>query len=233
MLVNQGFIKKYSIKKYFVEEKFNSKKNAVYKVRCVQENGNEKMVVVKTYYNLQNNKQKELDMLLRLKEKELTVPRVYYTGKNNFIMAYIAGSNLLDVICQREKSAKNKNNYFYQSNRQLISDFFSWLNNFYKLAKEITGKNIIFEDINLRNFIILNDKIYGVDFEDYCEGERERDAGRFCAFVLTYNPIFTDWKTSFIQETLKILKEKFAYKEPIIKQEMEKELVAIKKRRST
>ena len=72
-----------------------------------------------------------------------------------------------------------------------------------------------------------------MDFEDYCEGQPEKDAGRFCAFVLTYNPAFTNWKIGFVQEVYEVLVKRFDYGRLLIEQEMEKKLGAIKKRRGT
>ncbi|MBT9159091.1 MAG: hypothetical protein AAGB97_06655 [Dehalococcoidia bacterium] len=230
MIVDQEFIEARAIKTYIVEEKFTSRKNNVYKISSVQHNGNKTRFVVKIYKGSPNNMQKELSLLQKLNEKGLTVPVVYYAGTNNFIMEYLAGPHLLTVICRQEEIATNKNAYIYRSNYQLIRSLFCWLNNFYALAKEIIGENIILEDINLRNFILKNDKIYGFDLEDYSTGEKERDAGRFGAFLLTYVPSFTVWKTDFVKEMFQVLKE-FNYNELLVRQEMEKEFTAINKRR--
>lgn len=231
MQIDREFIREYEIKTCIFEGAFKSKKNVVYKARCTKNDGNEKEVVVKVYKGWPNSSQKELGMLLALREKGLTVPEVYHAGKNTIIMEYLDGHNLLDIIYWREELAENINNHDCQANRRLIDDLFSWLHDFYKLAKEITGRSIIFGDINLRNFVIANEKLYGLDFEDYCEGQVEKDAGRFCAFVLTYNPAFTDWKWSFVQKTYEVLAKRFGCNELLVEEEMKKELAAIKKRR--
>ncbi|MCL0069135.1 hypothetical protein M1N85_00220 [Dehalococcoidia bacterium] len=231
MQIDPEFIKRYDIETYILEERLNSKKNLVHKVRCMQSGGDEKIVIVKAYKDPTGSMQKELGMLLGLARKGLAVPEVYHVGENAIIMEYLAGSNLLDIIYLREELAKSGKGYDSQADWQLIGDVFYWLRGFYKLAKEVTGREIIFGDVNLRNFIMVNGKVYGLDFEDYCEGQPEKDAGRFCAFVLTYNPAFTDWKMGFIQKTYKVLVKSFGYNGLLVEQEMGEELGAIKKRR--
>ena len=231
MQVDREFMKRYDIETYVLEERLNSKKNLVHKVRCMQSGGAEQIVIVKEYKDPTSSMQKELGMLLGLARKGLTVPEVYHVSENAIIMEHLAGSNLLDIICQREELAKSAESYDSQADCQLIGDVFSWLHGFYKLAKEITGRDIIFGDVNLRNFIMVNGKVYGLDFEDYCEGQPEKDAGRFCAFVLTYNPAFTEWKMGFMRKTCKVLVKCFGYNGLLVEQEMRKELGAIKIRR--
>ncbi len=225
MLLDERFLEEDGITAYRIEKNFYSKKNNVYKVKCSYPDRSEKIYIVKQYYQ-EMSKIKEIDLLSKLQEEGLEVPKLYYKGRDHCIIEYLKGPTLLEVISEREKSA------IISSNTYLIIKFSQWFKKFYTISKKITGKNLIFRDVNLRNFIYSN-KIYGIDFEDCCEGRIEEDVGRICAFILTYSPSFTLWKTNFIKEIFSIFKKEFMLKDDVIKAEMEKELEAISKRRRT
>ena len=213
------------IKEYKIQEKFYSKKNDVYKIRCTFNDNTEKTCVLKIYKN--NSMDKETYMLSMLKEKKVNVPEIFHIGKKEIIMEYIEGKNLLDVITELELSSDE---YIDKKTDDIIYGLCNWLDSFYKSSYRIFGRSIIFVDVNLRNFI-LSDKMYGVDFEDCKEGHKETDAGRICAFILTYTPMFTDWKKEFVRKSIHVMTEEFGYNKDLVFQEMNIELEEISKRR--
>lgn len=222
MQLESDFIKKYNIIDYEVRQKFYSKKNNVYltEFKCINE---ETVTFVVKVFNDDKIKEKEAYMLSILKEHKLKVPDIYYIGKNSIIMDHLEGITLLDVMnILEEKSSRYE---------KLAEDLCLWLLNFYNISKTAIGKDLIFGDVNLRNFIMV-DSIYGIDFEDCKEGCREEDIGRMCAFILTYNPSFTSWKNNFIKGIIDKAAEIINTNKTIARKYMEYELMAIEKRRS-
>ncbi|MTI68457.1 MAG: hypothetical protein FH753_17900 [Firmicutes bacterium] len=228
MVIKDEFLSNEKISEYEVEKVFDSKKNTVELIKATKTNGNEVYYVHKI---LSNHKKmlKEIELLNYLFEKGLDVPKVYYEDEESFLIEYIEGETLLEHITRLEKEQKEKFNY--RSNNRLIYKFLNWIEEFYELVKEKTGENIILEDMNLRNFI-YTDKLYGFDFEDCHVGNKERDIGRFCAFLLTYSFAFTNWKVRFTRQMLKAV-EDYGYDLDLIRKEIDKEFISITKRRGT
>jgi tRNA A-37 threonylcarbamoyl transferase component Bud32 len=213
-----------------VENKFKSKKNEVYGIKCTEKNGEEKKYILKVYKTSAGQIEKEFKMLTKLREKGVSVPQVYYVGKDYLMMEYIKGYTLLEHHELNEQIANTKEKQVYQTSKYLIRELFQWLYKFYSAAEEFTGTKIIFKDINLRNFIV-KDQIYGVDFEDCCQGDVEEDTGRLCAYILTYSPAFTCWKIEVVKEIYNISTKEYSQDGHRIIKEMEKELEEISKRR--
>ncbi|QRN84726.1 hypothetical protein JR334_06955 [Clostridia bacterium] len=114
-------------------------------------------------------------------------PQVLEESDGALLMEYIPGSNLLDLYIELEKSGAGV--------EKLASQIKNTLQRLYDLAP---GYRL--GDMNLRNFI-LDEKtgfIRFVDYEESCLGKKEEDAGRLLAFLLTYRPIDTNWKRSFV-----------------------------------
>jgi tRNA A-37 threonylcarbamoyl transferase component Bud32 len=66
----------------------------------------------------------------------------------------------------------------------LIDQLAEWYYNYHRVHGQIKG------DPRLRNFIIHNDKIFGVDFEESREDSWMVDIAGVCASLLDTNPIF-------------------------------------------
>ena len=66
---------------------------------------------------------------------------------------------------------------------------------------------------------------------DCAPGYIEEDLGKLFAFILTYDPVFTDWKISRVKDLFKYLSDKYPADIDSIRSEMNKELIAIKDRR--
>ncbi|HZK25694.1 MAG TPA: hypothetical protein VFC74_09985, partial [Oscillospiraceae bacterium] len=60
---------------------------------------------------------------------------------------------------------------------------------------------------------------------------KEEDIGKFCAFVLTYDPAFTFWKYQFILAVKETLVKKLKLPWSAVFLEMEKELQRMSERR--
>lgn len=213
---------------YKVIKRFHSKKNEVYLVR-MKKDGIMEPFIFKRYSTSKSNKEMESYILKQVKFNDLDVPKVYYEDEESILMEYIKGKTLLQIIEDLEENQKDMFND--EENKEIAFKVLNWMNNFYNILRKIEGKDMILEDINFRNFII-SDKVYGIDFEDCKEGYRERDAGRFCAYLLTYNPIFSKWKIKMCQLILKILIKHYKYNIDMLLREIKLELCSIKSRRN-
>lgn len=87
-------------------------------------------------------------------------------------------------------------------------------------------------DVNFRNFII-REKIYGLDLEECREGKIEEDIGSLCAFALTYSPSFTPWNIAMAKEMFRILSSELGLDKELLKQEIQREILAISIKRKT
>ena len=67
-----------------------------------------------------------------------------------------------------------------------------------------TEKNEILGDINLRNFIISNNKIFGLDFENVKTGDRKREIIDVLAMYMLYNPAISEFKESVLDLVKKV-----------------------------
>lgn len=215
---------------YTIRRKFKSRKNEVYLVDLKKADETVIPAVLKKYIGSRENKDKEALLLKLLAKEGLTVSKIYFEGSDHIILEYIYGKTLLDRIIDLEF---NQDNHINNEESYLI--FFKlikWLNDFYRITEKVFGKGYIFGDINFRNFII-QDEIYGIDLEDSnCRGYREEDGGRLCAYLLTYSPPFTKWKLLAARQAVKIMTHEFGYNKKLLKEEMNKELYEIQKRRN-
>jgi hypothetical protein len=229
MLSKDEIIMPKDIDSYIIKRKFQSRKNEVYLVELRKSNGLVIPSVLKKYINSNENKSKETFLLRVSLENGLSVPKIYFEGADYILLEYIDGDTFLDTLVDLENNQGE--NIGNEKNYEVFFELFTWLQKFHSLTKETIGKGYIFEDINFRNFIV-SDKIYGIDLEDCHYGAyKERDGGRFCAFLLTYSPSFTSWKVKVARQTIEILTKEFGYNSELLKKEINKEFIEIQKRR--
>lgn len=215
---------------YIIRERLISKRNAVYLVDLNKGTGKNPSYILKKYVSDKNNKFKEAFLLRTLLQKGINVPEIYFEGSDFLLLEYIKGETLLDKITDLEEVQGI--NIDYMKNSRVLYDFFKWLDMFYNATDKILGKRYIFGDINFRNFI-LNDEIYGIDLEDCsCRGDKEIDGGKFCAYLLTYRPSFTEWKIKLANLAIEVMTKEFNYNYYRLKKNFKKELKEIEKRRN-
>ncbi len=212
-------------KDYKIIKRFKSRKNDVYLIHM--QNNNKIINAIYKKFNSFTSKDKELILLKGLKHKGLKVPDVFYESEDYIVKEYIEGQTLLDSIIAIESNQSKEINQAMD----LLIKVFDWMDKFYIYSKEIVGKDIILEDINFRNFLIKKNDVYGIDFEDSHEGHRERDGGRFCAFMLNYEPTHTKWKIDITKLLFQIMINKFKYQKEELICEFNEEIIEIEKRR--
>lgn len=216
---------------FSVEKKIESRKNDIFLLRTSKEGGKEKYLVYKK--NSQPDKMsREIEMLHLLKGKGVAVPQIFGTGENYILMEYLEGPLFLNFFCWQENISGPVGSLLKAPAYQAIYSLCNWFSVFYAASREVTGRQIIMGDVNFRNFII-REKIYGLDLEECREGKIEEDIGSLCAFALTYSPSFTPWKIIMVKEMFRILSSELGLDKELLKQEIQRELLAISVKRKT
>lgn len=200
-----------------IEKKFYSKKNNVYLVRT-----SSGRYVIKEYME-NSSAEREEGIYKILISNGVPVPNLVYWFRDYIIMEYIEGRTLLDELCAAEEGLNSID--------ALLSNFTIWLKRFYSVTRDAYGFQMIMGDVNLRNFIV-KDEFYGIDFEEFHRGNIEEDAGRICAFLISYVPAFTEWKIRMAGKLLSLLSESLCLNSCYIKNEFKDELRRIEKRRN-
>jgi len=167
------------------EKQFKSKRNKVY-----YRDGR----VIKEFTDSTGAKA-EAETLRHYRDAGLGVPNVISCCNNAIEMEYIPGDTIPDFLERMEKqsgtaeiieladrSAKIRTTEICFTASMLVE----WFAQFYEVVEHVNSGEIR-GDVNGRNFIITQDRIVGVDFEDHVYGIIEQDIGRLLAFIRTYD----------------------------------------------
>ncbi len=148
------------------------KKTFISKRNCVTGDG---MYVTKVF-NDEADYLRELDMVEKLSECNVCIPKMISRGNKTIVYEQINGTLYAHLAEKMEEIHAHA--------------LASWLVAYHN----VTG--VLREDVNLRNFIYSDDaKCYGLDFESKCEaGDINEDYGKIIAFCATYDPIFSAGK---------------------------------------
>lgn len=160
------------------------KKNIVCKITF----SNNESAVLKLYQ--EGNKENEIKILKICRKLEIDAPKILQIGNDYLILEYIKGENMGDLISESISEAQLK----------ILAE---WLYNFHKLMKTHMGKNWIKGDSRVANFILQNNKIYGIDFEESRKGIWQRDIAEITTSILDMNPMFTQWKIQLSRKFIK------------------------------
>jgi len=219
-----AFCEKYGINSVQVLRRFHSKKNEVILFSFLLTSNREEKWIVKKFKNPARC-QKEAEILTLLYDAGLAVPKIIYAAADHLVLSYLPGITFLEWLEREEKAGCPKENYL-----SCLHDFARWLKAFYQITAQKLSPGLILGDVNLRNFL-LGEKFFGLDFEDCRPGLPEEDLGRFCAYVLTYNPAFTRWKYQFVAACKEIVAEKLNLTWGPVFLELQKELESMSRRR--
>lgn len=229
MLDNSTQISNKDLYCFSVEKKFTSRKNNVFLVKTNSPDQTQKYLVCKEY-SRPDRMSEEIKMLSLLKEKGAPVPKIYGAGDNYILLEYLGGPLFADYFFWQESVSGSDNSSLKGPTYQSIYSLCCWFKDFYAMSRAIAGKQLIMGDVNFRNFII-RERIYGIDFEECREGKLEEDIGSLCAFGLTYSPPFSPWKIVMIGELFQIFSSELGLDKELVKQEIQKELLFLSKRR--
>lgn len=164
-----------------IETHFFSKKNGTY----LAKHGNER-VIIKNYYS-KSACDKESGIYAKLK----STPHARYTrvSDTSAHIEYIDAPNFVDLLEEYESAGKSAKEPFLK--------LIEWLKSF----NLETG--FIMSDDNLRNFLWTGNGVVGIDFEDAVEGDVKKDIGNIAAYVVSYDPCFTEYKLELAKELLR------------------------------
>lgn len=176
-------------------KKFWSKRNNVF---LFEENDR---YFIKKVFSTDRIFENELSSIIAL--QNTCVPKIISYEKNQIIMEYISGENLLDTISDFK-----------------ITDMSSLAISLSTYLQEIKEKNLLPGDLNFRNFIIKNNRCYGIDFEEYKNYDFDLCITRAISFLLLYDNIPFEKKLIFLNAfTNSFNKNIFSYL-PLIKNEI-------------
>lgn len=219
--------KYYQAGNYQVIRQFKSKKN---RVQLIEISDDQQVIqlIEKTFTETEALK-KELAMLNQLREMEFRVPECLGRCDRVLLYEYLGGMTLCEKLEMSE--VKEPGLFADPVNRdneitELFKKTIDWLNRLHQK----TG--LAFYDINLRNFIVRDNLVYAIDYEDFSKLKPAVDYGRLLAFILTYEPVFTQWKKALIQELEDYLDTEIKVNMDEVRQEKEKELACIRERRA-
>lgn len=149
--------------------RLKSKKNTVISLNVSSTGTKLHTVVAKMF--IADRFQNELFILKKSWAQGLAVPRVLEARDDVILMEFISGDTFVDRI-----------NRTFEPH--LIDKLAEWYYNYHRVHGKIKG------DPRLRNFIIHDDKIFGVDFEESREDLWMVDIAGVCASLLDTTPIF-------------------------------------------
>lgn len=224
---NKSFIEKKDITGVRLKDRFYSKKNKVWRLDITFGGIKSIPFILKEYAKEKGSKNRENEVFFygALAGTSINVPFIFYSGSSFLIMQFIGARTLLSCVDSNERS------FMGPRGSCPIIDTCKYINDFNKRLKMITGKSYILNDMNLRNFLPADGKIYRVDLEDCTEGAVEQDFGRFIAFFLTYDPQYSTWKRSKAAEIKKYLRHSLALDLDKVELETQKEITRMEKRR--
>lgn len=207
-------------------KEFYSKKNKVSLVEI-----NFQKYIYKVHLN-ESSFYLEKEFYLKLKQNHdyiINTPNLvsYRENQKTLLLQYIEGSTLLEKLEELEEI----NDWDAElASANLILCLYNWVESFYNIDF-IKKDGLVLNDINFRNFIVKDNKIYGIDFEDISKGECKDSTGRILAFYLTYNPCFTLFKNRVSKRVVDYLIGQKGFNEKKLTKNIEEELIIIKKRR--
>lgn len=184
--------------------------------------GNQKWIR-KTYTNPESMSC-ELNVLQRLKETNCFVPLVLGVAEDYIDLEDLGDQTLLRWYEEMETAGSVQY-------KEMVVKLVHWLLSYYVGMSGYLAEPVWRSDMNFRNFIIKDNQIYGVDFEEIEQGSLEGDAGFLMAFGLLYDPMMTEWKKDFSDCLLEVLADETKLPKDILLHSREQALQSLMERR--
>lgn len=140
-------------------------------------------------------------------------------------VSYINGKTVIEALENYEKKGQ------IQEAIGLLEKVLLWLETFYESIPKEEGQ-LVYQDINLRNFLLYEDRIYGIDFECCEQGDERYELVKVIAMYLQYTPIESAFKKRVAEKLMELYFKKRNYRESELLEALQKETKLIKKRRS-
>lgn len=119
-------------------------------------------------------------------------PRVidFDDRRNRLILEYISGVTVLKAL----ERAEDENDQ--ERGIEIFTQLLAWIQTFHESHQQVMG------DINLRNFLWVDQHVIGIDFEGCCLGDPKEEVLRVIAFYLLYAPERTRYKLSVVHAVI-------------------------------
>ncbi|WKY43654.1 hypothetical protein Q5O14_13550 [Eubacteriaceae bacterium ES2] len=226
-MMSKTVIQAYEAGEYEIISQFFSKKNKVQLIRLVHEG--QAYMLIKKKFTRKKSLEQEMSILDDLKNKSIKTVKCYGRFEDVLLYEYIDSMTLCEFLEQAEpQDAKSDQTdvLLSDSTTRPFRKAINWLASFH----DATG--LAFYDCNLRNFLVTQEDVMAIDFEDSREVAFAEDYGRFLAFILTYTPSFTPWKKLLVRQLEEHLNNNINECITDIYRAKERELIEIGKRRS-
>ncbi len=212
-------------------ERFSSRRNEVSKIVAIRrdekrKNDNSETLIF-VYKRFLNGGAEEECRNLKLLSG-INVPNVLACSEKALCLEYIPGPTFLQMLEKCEKQNTPFDRYIHL--------WIEFMQHFYR-----TVPGYIYNDINFCNFIItgkawdkgeyIGESVYGVDLEEIRRGRAETDIGRAAAFLLSYDPAFTEYKKQTANTFISACSDAFCIRRDDVRDEMYKEFDSMQKRR--
>lgn len=225
--MNEIIIKNYETGTYEVIKQFKSKKNRVQLIEI--SDGEQMLRLIEKKFVDAESLENEWVMVKWLSDMDFSLAQCLVRFDRVLLYEYLEGITLCEKLETSEAEETRCDSDTVKPGSEIMGLFkktIDWLDQLHQK----TG--LAFYDINLRNFIVKDNMVYAIDYEDISKNKPAVDYGRLLAFILTYKPVFTRWKKALISELEDYLENQIKVDINEVRLEKEKELVSIKKRRA-
>ena len=165
-----------------------SRRNEVYKITGTTTSKSAPSLLIAKFFK-QPGIAHETSILQEAHQHNLYVPTIIGSTADVLALEYIDAPNLCDLI------TLNPDLIF---GRMLAS----WLAKFHTTFSREDNQVLIKGDARIRNFLVQQDHLVGVDFEESQAGFYHEDLAVACASILDTTPLFTKMKMKLCKELL-------------------------------
>ena len=148
----------------------------------IQRHGN---TVIKTF--VFGNFDRELLIYQCLNEAHVDHASIIDVRGDELVLEYLNGIDLLTLFLKYEQSQI--------SFVHMLNLWFEYMQAFYKATKHYRHG-----DVHLGNFIFVNEKVIGLDFEQAQQEDPIKDVSDLVCYILFYHPVLTKYKMETIKE---------------------------------
>ncbi len=174
-----------------VGEPFKSRKNRVFRFK--RDGG---LAVAKIYRPDRASLAKvEFDILAKCRERGVSAPDPIALGERTVIMQFVDAENLSDLF-DRMLEGKDSGIPSTETRELMIQGIASWLHQFHRAM----GGGMARGDSTLRNFLVSQGKIIGLDFEESGGRDPLSDLGEVAANILGMRPTFVPERFELVRE---------------------------------
>lgn len=142
-------------------------------------------VIIKTF--IYGNFERELHIYKCLETECVDHATIIEVHQDELVLEYLNGRDLLSLFMDYEHDQK--------SFIHILNLWFEYMQAFYKATKHYRHG-----DVHLGNFILVNDKVIGLDFEQAQQEHPIKDVSDLMCYILFYHPVLTQYKLTTVKQ---------------------------------